>query len=236
MSETPEAVKDFTFDDPSDPKEHRVYVLNQYSKLSSPRFPLLTFALPRSYEALVKDRLIDLFRRHGAIDWEPPLLLPVTDLLVDFKKEPGARFLNRTGQLVELPYDGLVSFARHIARTKRERLKRYHFGASFRESMGGQPVSFGEVSSSSRRGFSPNLHSTRPAPDGVPLLTQVAYDILSPVRSMASEAEIMSVLDKIIDAFPGLTRRHEWEFHITHQAGQPCPLLSSALEVTALAD
>jgi translation initiation factor 2-alpha kinase 4 len=150
FEETPEAVSDFTFDDPdANPKEHRVY------------------------EALVKDRLVDLFRRHGAIEsveiwalpiprgmltitlltplssWEPPPLLPVTDLLTNFRKEAGARFLNRQGQLVELPYDGLVSFARHIARTKRERLKRYHFGNSYRESMmGGQPLSFGEVSPS----------------------------------------------------------------------------------------
>ena len=49
--------------------------------------------------------------------------------------------------------------------------------------------------------------------------SQVAYDILSPVRSMASEAEIISVLDKILDSFPGLHKRHEWEFHISHQAG-----------------
>lgn len=80
------------------------------------------------------------------LSWEPPPLLPVTELLTEFRKEAGARFLNRQGQLVELPYDGLVSFARHIARTKRERLKRYHFGNSYRESMmGGQPLSFGEV-------------------------------------------------------------------------------------------
>lgn len=45
FTETPEAVSDFTFDDPdANPKEHRVY------------------------EALVKDRLVDLFRRHGAIE------------------------------------------------------------------------------------------------------------------------------------------------------------------------
>lgn len=49
LAETPEAVSDFTFDDPdANPKEHRVY------------------------EALVKDRLIDLFRRHGAIEYVYP--------------------------------------------------------------------------------------------------------------------------------------------------------------------
>jgi hypothetical protein len=39
-----------------------------------------------------------------------------------------------------------TAFARHIARTKRLRLKRYHIGSSFRESSaGGQPHAFGEI-------------------------------------------------------------------------------------------
>lgn len=45
FAEVPEAVSDFTFDDPDLVlKEHRVY------------------------EALIKDRLVDLFVRHGAIE------------------------------------------------------------------------------------------------------------------------------------------------------------------------
>ncbi|CED82329.1 eIF-2alpha kinase GCN2 [Phaffia rhodozyma] len=173
FSQIPDAVADFTFDDPDGgPRDHRVY------------------------ESMVKERLIDLFRRHGAIDWEPPPLLPVTELL-GFRKEPGARFLNRQGQQVELPYDGLVSFARDVARTKLARLKRYHIGQSYRESVtGGQPTSFGEV----------------------------AYDILSPVRSMASEAELIAVLDRILDMFPALSTRYEWEFQINHSS-----VLSSVL-------
>jgi translation initiation factor 2-alpha kinase 4 len=85
FSHMPDPVSDYTFDDPAqDYREHRVY------------------------ESLVKERLVEIFRRHGAIDYDPPPLLPVTELL-NFRREPGARFLNRQGQLVELPYDGLVS-------------------------------------------------------------------------------------------------------------------------------
>lgn len=35
---------------------------------------------------------------------------------------------------------------------------------------------------------------------------------------MASESELISVLDRILDSFPGLAER-EWEFHISHVAG-----------------
>lgn len=61
-------------------------------------------------------------------------------------------------------------------------------------------------------------------PSGLSLLTRLysAYDILSPVRSMASEAELISVLDRILDSFPGLAER-EWEFHISHIAGESPP-------------
>lgn len=35
---------------------------------------------------------------------------------------------------------------------------------------------------------------------------------------MASEAELISVLDRILDSFTGLAER-EWEFHISHISG-----------------
>lgn len=253
--EMPDAVADFTFDDPDGgPREHRVY------------------------ESMVKERLVDLFRRHGAIEWvsfpllsfwrllncllcvlgwfswEPPPLLPVTEL-ISFRKEPGARFLNRQGHQVELPYDGMPfscwilwylflisvlttclhrsclwvkthapipvashkfwqcvvhfsqAFARDVARTKLARLKRYHIGQSYRESKtGGQPLSFGEV----------------------------AYDILSPVRSMASEAELIAVLDRILDTFPALSVQYEWEFQINHYSSTYLANICFILSVRSL--
>lgn len=47
---------------------------------------------------------------------------------------------------------------------------------------------------------------------------------------MASEAELISVLDRILDSFPGLSER-EWEFHISHNAGASasCPRSPSGL-------
>jgi hypothetical protein len=35
---------------------------------------------------------------------------------------------------------------------------------------------------------------------------------------MASEAELISVLDRVLDCFPGL-REREWEFRISHSSG-----------------
>jgi len=52
---------------------------------------------------------------------------------------------------------------------------------------------------------------------------------------MASEAELISVLDRILDSFPGLAER-EWEFHISHIAGLSPPPPSLRLPSLTEAD
>lgn len=110
QGQMPEAVSDFTFDDPDgSPPDHRVYEsLVSHTTLpklvhenKSLNLRGLTLSRLVFVGVQVKDRLVDLFRLHGAIDYTPPPLLPVSNLL-DFRKEPGARFLNRQGQLVEM--------------------------------------------------------------------------------------------------------------------------------------
>lgn len=63
---------------------------------------------------------------------------------------------------VQLPSDGMVAFARYVGIKGIERIKRYQFGSRYSDStVGGQPRAVGEVN----------------------------YDLISPSRTMVSEAE-----------------------------------------------
>lgn len=77
-------------------------------------------------ESAIVDRLAALFRLHGAIDHEPPLFLPATQTQ---QEDPAtALFLDRQGEIVALPRNSLLPFARLAAATKLKRIKRFHIG------------------------------------------------------------------------------------------------------------
>ena len=78
----------------------------------------------------VHDHLAAIFRLHGAVDMEPPLLMPVVDLQEDQKNH--ATFIDRCGDHVSLPNNLLVPFARMAARTGIKRIKRYHITNAYR--------------------------------------------------------------------------------------------------------
>jgi eukaryotic translation initiation factor 2-alpha kinase 4 len=61
---------------------------------------------------------------------EPPLLMPVVDLQEDQKNH--ATFIDRCGDLVSLPNNLLVPFARMAARTGIKRIKRFHITNAYR--------------------------------------------------------------------------------------------------------
>lgn len=72
---------------------------------------------------IVHDRMVQIFRLHGAVDMEPPLLLPMLS-----SEEDGSRavFLDRNGKVVSLPNNVFAPFARLAARITLRRIKRYH--------------------------------------------------------------------------------------------------------------
>jgi eukaryotic translation initiation factor 2-alpha kinase 4 len=72
---------------------------------------------------IVQERLTAIFRLHGAMDMEPPLVMPVTHLE---EEKNQVILLDRHGDLVTLPHDPLVPFARLAARANLKRIKRYH--------------------------------------------------------------------------------------------------------------
>ena len=77
----------------------------------------------------VNERLSAIFRLHGAVDVEPPLLMPVTDV-EDLKNH--VTFIDRHGDVIMLPSNILVPFARLAARANTKRIKRFHIANVYR--------------------------------------------------------------------------------------------------------
>ncbi|KAE8214839.1 hypothetical protein CF327_g1805 [Tilletia walkeri] len=136
---------------------------------------------------VIMERLQTLFKRHGAVPLRTPLLMPPNDMYGPDRKP--VQLLDKTGKLVQLPYDHLIAFARVCARSFNKRFKRYEMGPVFRENViaGSQPRS----------------------------LLEVDFDIISPEMTRLAEAEVLLLLEEIIDDVPGLSTE-EWVFHINH--------------------
>jgi translation initiation factor 2-alpha kinase 4 len=82
-----------------------------------------------SLNGIVRDTLASMLRLHGAIEMEPPLLMP----LIDGEDEANrAVFLDRQGEIVALPNNALFPFARMAARTQLQRIKRFYIGEIYR--------------------------------------------------------------------------------------------------------
>ncbi|EAL17471.1 hypothetical protein CNBM1630 [Cryptococcus deneoformans B-3501A] len=141
---------------------------------------------------VVIQRLVDLFQRHGAVETYLPLLIPETTLLDAFPNLDPVRLIEKSGQVVQLPSSDVLAMGRSATRRQIERIKRYHVGRKYTEhQLGGQPVISGLLS----------------------------FDIVSPIRSAAAEAECLEVVDKVISEFRGMrgTSSVEYEFHVSHE-------------------
>ncbi|OCF45594.1 PEK/GCN2 protein kinase [Kwoniella heveanensis CBS 569] len=144
---------------------------------------------------VIVQRLVELFQRHGAVESYLPLLIPETPLVSCFPKPEiyPVRLLDTNGNLLQLPSSDLLAMARSATRRQIERIKRYHVGTRYTpHPVGSQPLVSGELS----------------------------FDILSPIRSGAAEAELLEVVDKVISEFRGLrgSSAIEYDFHISHES------------------
>jgi translation initiation factor 2-alpha kinase 4 len=77
-----------------------------------------------SLNGVVKDKLAEIFRLHGAVDVEPLLLLPV-NTEADRSK---VVLLDKHGDPLVLPDNGILPLARLAARRDITRIKRFHIG------------------------------------------------------------------------------------------------------------
>uniref|UniRef100_A0A0W0FQ29 non-specific serine/threonine protein kinase n=1 Tax=Moniliophthora roreri TaxID=221103 RepID=A0A0W0FQ29_MONRR len=136
---------------------------------------------------LVQERLEHVFRLRGAVDTEPPLLLPVT---ADTTNDNQATFIDRHGDVVALSDNLVVPFARLSARLSKERIKRYHIG---------------------------DVHRALTAAGHPKTRKMAIFDIITPDLStgpVASAAEMLAVASDLLDNFPGVGQNHV--IHISH--------------------
>lgn len=140
------------------------------------------------YQGVVKQALVSIFRRHGAVEMTRNSIYPKSGLY-------GAnvvQLLDQNGTVVQLPFDLMMGNARMLAKHANTPVveKSYCFGSVFRDNHhGGQPQMFGEVD----------------------------FDIVSTdtLDLAFKEAEVIKVLDEIISAFPSLSAT-QMCFHIGH--------------------
>lgn len=130
--------------------------------------------------------LRSVFQKRGAVPVHPPLLVPPNDVYAG--ETSVVKLLDRTGNLVLLPYDLTVPFARVCARSGHLRLKRFDIADVYRENLlaGGQPRA----------------------------VLAASYDIVSPEADFTSEAEVLGVLDELLE-IPGLAG-NPWEIEVGH--------------------
>ena len=83
-----------------------------------------------SLNGVVRDTLATIFRLHGAIEMAPPLMMPVTDSNDDDTSR--VLFVDRHGEVVSLPNNALIPFARTAVRNNLKRIKRFHIGDIYR--------------------------------------------------------------------------------------------------------
>ncbi|WFD42847.1 non-specific serine/threonine protein kinase [Malassezia psittaci] len=129
-----------------------------------------------------------VFQKRGAVPVHPPLLVPPNDIYAG--ESDVVKLLDKTGNLVLLPHDLTVPFARVCARSGHSRMKRFDIADVYRENLlaGGQPRA----------------------------VLAASYDIISPEIDHASEAEILGVLDELLQ-IPGLASV-TWEMELGHAA------------------
>ncbi|GAB7347749.1 hypothetical protein MBLNU459_g5300t1 [Dothideomycetes sp. NU459] len=136
---------------------------------------------------IARQTLCSVFRRHGAEETTRPLLLPRSG----YYTTPNiVQLLDGTGNLLQLPFDLTLPHARQLARQAPSIAKTFVFGSVYRDTLsGGPPRAIGEVD--------------------FDIVTNESDDLA------LQEAEVMKVVDEIIDEVPALSSASMC-FHINH--------------------
>ncbi|KAJ2829880.1 eukaryotic translation initiation factor 2-alpha kinase, partial [Coemansia sp. 'formosensis'] len=162
----------------------------------------------------IRELMTRVFRTHAAVELSTPAITPKTDLL-DMYQRP-ALYLDPRGNVVQLPYDQTVPFARYVARTKMTEIKRYCFDRYYvANAVGGQPVSYTAASFDAVTNRS--AHAVAAA-EVISVACEV-FDELPAFRKMPTVLMInhMCVLDAIL-AYCGIMHP-EWTAADRRQSG-----------------
>ena len=152
----------------------------------------MSTTMPSSAELLnrtiVKQNLVSVFRRHGALECTRNSIYPKSSHYGDNVYQ----LIDQNGSVVQLPYDLTMGNARMLAKASETPAiqRSYSFGSVFRDKQDtGQPQMFGEVD--------------------FDIVTVDTLDLA------LKEAEVLKVLDEIIAAFYSLSLS-QMCFHIGH--------------------
>ena len=139
-------------------------------------------------QAMVKEKLTAIFRRHGAVErTDSPALFPYHSC---YPSADVVRFLAPTGKVMQLPYDLILPNAMLLARHSRPERKTFLFDNVYRvDHSRNKPKIFGEAN----------------------------FDIVSEnsLNLALREAEVLKVIDEILDTFPSLASV-QMCYHINH--------------------
>ncbi|KAJ7760657.1 kinase-like domain-containing protein [Mycena maculata] len=177
-----------------DSPHHQAVLASLFSQSQPPARRFLydvEFDLPEhaALNDVVKERLSYIFRLHGAVDMEPPLLLPLGNSTEDKNQ---ATYIDRSGEIVVLPLNLLVPFARLAAKGSISRIKRYHIANVYRE----------------------NAVAGHPKFQKAALFDIISSDVTS--GPIAAAAEIIAVANDCLDSFPNLNENYE--IHVSHSS------------------
>ncbi|PHH90491.1 hypothetical protein CDD83_3524 [Cordyceps sp. RAO-2017] len=137
-------------------------------------------------QGIIKNALVSIFRRHGALETPRSFIYPRSPHYGDNV----VQLLDSNGTLLQLPYDLTMGHARTMAKHAPGIQKSFQFGTVFRDRKDtGQPQMFGEVD--------------------FDIVTGDTLDLA------LKEAEVLKVLDEIIFTFPSLSSG-QMCFHIGH--------------------
>ena len=136
----------------------------------------------------IKETISAVFQRHGSVEYGRQTIFPQS---AHYDNNNIATFLDRSGITLQLPYDLTLPFARLLAHIEKVECGKLHsFGNVFRQSsIGAAPIRLSEAD--------------------FDVVTYTALDL------ELSEAEVIKVLDEIINAFPAL-RSRSFSMHINH--------------------
>lgn len=146
-------------------------------------------SLPESLDlqAIVRGMLTAIFHQHGAVErTDSPALFPYNTA---YPSTDVVQLLYPTGKVMQLPYDLILPNALLLAQQSRPERKTFIFDNVYRVDHLREPKIFGEAN----------------------------FDIVSgnSVNLALQEAEVLKVIDEILDAFPSLTSV-QMCYHINH--------------------
>ncbi|XP_058833033.1 eIF-2-alpha kinase GCN2-like [Topomyia yanbarensis] len=136
----------------------------------------------------LKSKIVELFRKHGAIEVVTPLLTPYTKSTA---RNNSVKLMTHSGSIVSLPDDLRIPFMRHVALNGIKFIRRYSIGRVYRE----------------KKVFT--FHPKQ--------VYECAFDIVTPNRgNLIVDAELVSIANEIMHELNLLDQQRNVFFRMNH--------------------